>query len=158
MTRLTAHFTYGLISALVIRKQRKECTECPYWNQVSWNNTNSFHICMPSLSISVCVRLALKNKTSARVDRAAVLAQSSLLSEFMSSVACSLYHRCMLQIGFKNQTGVAKEPLTKEKAAALIKDVFISAAERDIYTGDAIVLNTITKEGVKVEKFPLRRD
>lgn len=62
------------------------------------------------------------------------------------------------QIGFKNQTGVTKEPLTKEKAAALIKDVFISAAERDIYTGDAIVLNTITKEGVKVETFPLRRD
>ena len=64
----------------------------------------------------------------------------------------------LLQIGFKNQTGVTKEPLTKEKAAALIKDVFISAAERDIYTGDAIVLNTITKDGVKVESFPLRRD
>jgi 20S proteasome subunit beta 6 len=64
----------------------------------------------------------------------------------------------VFQIGFKNQTGVAKEPLTKEKAIALIKDVFISAAERDIYTGDAIVLNIITKEGVRVEKFPLRRD
>jgi 20S proteasome subunit beta 6 len=39
-----------------------------------------------------------------------------------------------------------------------VKDVFISAAERDIYTGDAIVLNVITKDGVKVETFPLRRD
>ncbi|XP_076092657.1 proteasome subunit beta type-1-B-like [Mytilus galloprovincialis] len=62
------------------------------------------------------------------------------------------------QIGFKNQHGVTKTPLSQEKAIKLVKDVFISAAERDIYTGDAIVLNLITKDGVKVETFPLRRD
>ena len=63
-----------------------------------------------------------------------------------------------LQIGFKNQEGVTKTPLSLDKAVNLVKDVFISAAERDIYTGDAIVLNVITKDGVKVETFPLRRD
>ncbi|XP_046366928.2 proteasome subunit beta type-1-B-like [Haliotis rufescens] len=62
------------------------------------------------------------------------------------------------QIGFKNQEGVTKVPLTQEKCVALVKDVFISAAERDIYTGDGIVINVITKDGVRVEKFPLRRD
>lgn len=62
------------------------------------------------------------------------------------------------QIGFKNQQGVTKVPLSQEKAVKLVKDVFISAAERDIYTGDAIVLNVITKDGVRVETFPLRRD
>ena len=45
-----------------------------------------------------------------------------------------------------------------EKAVNLVKDVFISAAERDIYTGDGIVLRVITEDGVKTEEFPLRRD
>lgn len=62
------------------------------------------------------------------------------------------------QIGFKNQSGVEKVPLTKEKAAGVIKDGFISAAERDIYTGDGVVIHTITKDGVTTESFPLRRD
>lgn len=64
----------------------------------------------------------------------------------------------LLQIGFKNQEGVEHVPLSQEKAVNLVKDVFISAAERDIYTGDAIVLRVITKDGVTTEEFPLRRD
>ncbi len=48
--------------------------------------------------------------------------------------------------------------LSQEKAISLAKDVFISAAERDIYTGDAVLINVITKDGVKTERFPLRRD
>ncbi|XP_033110407.1 proteasome subunit beta type-1-B-like [Anneissia japonica] len=62
------------------------------------------------------------------------------------------------QIGFKNQEGADHVPLSKEKAIALVKDVFISAAERDIYTGDGIIINVIDKDGAKEERFPLRRD
>ena len=62
------------------------------------------------------------------------------------------------QIGGLNQEGWEKNPLSLEKAVALVKDVFISAAERDIYTGDGILINIITKDGVKTESFPLRRD
>mgnify|MGYP001794622099 CR=1 FL=1 len=40
----------------------------------------------------------------------------------------------------------------------LIKDVFTSAAERDIYTGDAIQIQVIDKAGSKTEVFPLRKD
>ena len=49
-------------------------------------------------------------------------------------------------------------PLSRDKAVNLVKDVFISAAERDIYTGDALLINIITKDGVDMERFPLRRD
>jgi len=62
------------------------------------------------------------------------------------------------QIGLKNMVGAVPTPLTAEKAVSLIKDVFISAAERDIHTGDGIVINLVTKEGVKEERFGLRRD
>lgn len=62
------------------------------------------------------------------------------------------------QIAFKNQTGVEQEPLTIEKAIALVTDVFVSAAERDIYTGDGISINIITASGVEVQEVPLRRD
>eukprot|EP00041_Stephanoeca_diplocostata_P020955 m.479606 g.479606 ORF g.479606 m.479606 type:complete len:215 (+) comp21703_c0_seq2:185-829(+) len=62
------------------------------------------------------------------------------------------------QIGFKNQEGAEHVPLTKEQTIGLVKDVFISAAERDIYTGDAVELQIITKEGIEVRRFPLRRD
>lgn len=62
------------------------------------------------------------------------------------------------QIGQKNMLNVKEEPVTKEKALSVIKDVFISAAERDIYTGDSILINIITKDDVKVETFQLRKD
>lgn len=62
------------------------------------------------------------------------------------------------QIGFKNQTGVVKEPITREKAISLVKDVFISAAERDIYTGDGLQIHVISADGIETELLPLRRD
>ena len=64
----------------------------------------------------------------------------------------------VFQIGFKNQDGAEKVPLTLEKALTLAKDVFISAAERDIYTGDSLMIKVVTKDGVKTHTFPLRRD
>ena len=41
--------------------------------------------------------------------------------------------------------GVDKVPLSVEKAMNIIHDVFVSAAEREIHTGDAIHFNIITK-------------
>lgn len=62
------------------------------------------------------------------------------------------------QIGHKNMEKVTPQPLTQEKAIAILKDVFISAAERDIYTGDSVFINILTKDGIKEESFDLRRD
>lgn len=49
-------------------------------------------------------------------------------------------------------------PLTLDKALQLVKDVFISAAERDVYTGDALKICIVTKDGIKEESVPLRKD
>lgn len=62
------------------------------------------------------------------------------------------------QIGFKNMENVQQVPLSQEKAIQLVKDVFISAAERDVYTGDALRICIITKEGIKEQTIPLRKD
>uniref|UniRef100_A0A8D0EAL8 Proteasome subunit beta n=1 Tax=Salvator merianae TaxID=96440 RepID=A0A8D0EAL8_SALMN len=62
------------------------------------------------------------------------------------------------QVGLKNMQNVEQVPLSLEKALQLVKDVFISAAERDVYTGDALKICIITKDGIKEESVPLRRD
>ncbi|XP_065655860.1 proteasome subunit beta type-1-B [Hydra vulgaris] len=62
------------------------------------------------------------------------------------------------QIGQKNLAKKSDIPLSLERCVELIKDVFISAAERDIETGDGVLISIITKEGTKSEVFPLRRD
>jgi len=64
------------------------------------------------------------------------------------------------QIGHKNQFGsAARDPLTVDKAHNLVKDVFTSAAERDIYTGDAVEIAVVRSDDVSaVEVFPLRKD
>ncbi|XP_069786917.1 proteasome subunit beta type-1 [Narcine bancroftii] len=62
------------------------------------------------------------------------------------------------QIGYKNMESVEQLPLTVEKATQLVKDVFISAAERDVYTGDCLKICTITKDGIREESLPLRKD
>jgi len=62
-------------------------------------------------------------------------------------------------VGGKNRGGAGAVPaLTKEAAAELCKDAFITAGERDIYTGDAVEVFTITKDGVHKERFALKRD
>jgi len=53
---------------------------------------------------------------------------------------------------------VTKEPITPEKAISIIKDTFISAAERDMYCGDGVAICIVDKNGVRQEKFDLRRD
>lgn len=65
---------------------------------------------------------------------------------------------CFIQIGHKNNPNPPKGPLTKEKAVQLVKDAFIAASERDIYTGDGVVIHVITKHGVETQRFGLRND
>lgn len=61
------------------------------------------------------------------------------------------------QVGFKNQHG-QKQPLSLAAAISLAKDAFTSATERDIHTGDCLEIWVITKEGVQLEKYPLKKD
>lgn len=62
------------------------------------------------------------------------------------------------QIAFRNMLNVEKEDLTIDRSLNVIKDVFISAAERDIFTGDGIDIKIITSDGIKNETFKLRQD
>merc|ERR1712142_1109759 len=62
------------------------------------------------------------------------------------------------QVGLKNMQNVDKTPISLEKAISLIHDVFISAAEREIRTGDGIHFSIITKDGIEERRLPLRRD
>jgi 20S proteasome subunit beta 6 len=54
--------------------------------------------------------------------------------------------------------GVTETPVSMDRALSILKEVFISAAERDILTGDGIFINVISKDGLRAETFPLRRD
>ncbi|KAL7747751.1 Proteasome subunit beta type-6 [Sorochytrium milnesiophthora] len=63
------------------------------------------------------------------------------------------------QVGYKNTPEAANPPLLSlEKALQLAKDVFTSATERDIYTGDMLEIFIVTKDGVRVEQHPLKKD
>lgn len=65
------------------------------------------------------------------------------------------------QIGHKNMAidGPLETPtLTKERAVAVAIDTFISATERDIYTGDTVIVNVITKDGIESKVVPMRKD
>uniref|UniRef100_A0A1A9X0X2 Proteasome subunit beta n=1 Tax=Glossina brevipalpis TaxID=37001 RepID=A0A1A9X0X2_9MUSC len=48
--------------------------------------------------------------------------------------------------------------LTIERAIAIASDAFISATERDIYTGDSVQINIITKNNIEVKELQLRKD
>jgi len=60
-------------------------------------------------------------------------------------------------VGRKNRSDAAP-PLTAAAAVELAKEAFITAGERDIYTGDAVEIWTITKAGVTMETFALKAD
>eukprot|EP00164_Ancoracysta_twista_P000461 GFYU01000620.1.p1 GENE.GFYU01000620.1~~GFYU01000620.1.p1 ORF type:complete len:230 (-),score=58.92 GFYU01000620.1:238-882(-) len=61
------------------------------------------------------------------------------------------------QIGFKNQQ---REPVerTLDQSVAIVKDVFTSACERDIFTGDHVDICVIANGKVSIEKFDLKYD
>ncbi|KAK9454981.1 nucleophile aminohydrolase [Dipodascopsis uninucleata] len=68
------------------------------------------------------------------------------------------------QVNFKNQmdpaTGQPKHAtyLTLDQTLKLVKDAFSGATERHIHVGDALEIKIVTKEGVKVEYYALKRD
>lgn len=62
------------------------------------------------------------------------------------------------QVGLKNQLNASTDPITKERAIAIVRDTFISATERDIYTGDSVIFNVISKDGLVADKLELRKD
>ncbi|KNC53749.1 proteasome subunit beta type [Thecamonas trahens ATCC 50062] len=61
------------------------------------------------------------------------------------------------QFDFKNHS-IKPDELTLDESIDLVKDVFVSAGERDIYTGDSVEMHIITADGVRVETFDLKRD
>ena len=62
-----------------------------------------------------------------------------------------------IQIGHKNRNDV-KTKLTEEEALSIVKDLYVIATERDIYTGDSVEIKIIKKDGVKTELFSLKKD
>jgi len=60
-------------------------------------------------------------------------------------------------IGHKNRYD-EKKKLTAEEVVAIVKDIFIIATERDIYTGDSVEIKVIKKSGIITEVFPLKND
>jgi 20S proteasome subunit beta 6 len=62
------------------------------------------------------------------------------------------------QVAFKNQKIIPKEKLNLEDTVNIVKDTFSSAGERDIYTGDQVEIAVITKKGVEIQLFDLKRD
>ncbi|KAL7643466.1 UNVERIFIED_CONTAM: hypothetical protein RMT77_005448 [Armadillidium vulgare] len=61
-------------------------------------------------------------------------------------------------VGGKNMKEGRTTPITQDFAKRLIHDGFVSAAEREIATGDGCTIYTITKDDVTEETFKLRKD
>jgi len=51
-----------------------------------------------------------------------------------------------------------KRDLKSDEVVEIIKDAFVAAGERDIYTGDAVDIMVITKDGIEKIVFPLKAD
>ena len=61
------------------------------------------------------------------------------------------------QVSFKTTQNVEHIPLSLDVAMRLVKDAFISAAERDVHTGDALTICIVTKEGIREDTVSPRK-
>lgn len=57
---------------------------------------------------------------------------------------------------FPPKKSVTNLPL--EEALDLVKSAFVSAGERDTYTGDSVEIHVVTKDGITMETMSLKRD
>lgn len=73
---------------------------------------------------------------------------------FRSDVAWHLLSMAFLQDCSRVTFGFALHP----QAVDLVKDAFVSAGERDIYTGDTVEIVIMTRDGVRHDKLELKRD
>jgi 20S proteasome subunit beta 6 len=62
------------------------------------------------------------------------------------------------QVGKKNMLNTDGKEMDLEQAVNLVHDLFISACEREIHTGDSIAFKIITKNGIEEKTVGLRRD
>jgi 20S proteasome subunit beta 6 len=60
-------------------------------------------------------------------------------------------------IGHRNRLDEKKE-LNAEDVIEIVKDAFVTAGERDIYTGDSVEIKVITKGGIETFKYNLKAD
>lgn len=70
----------------------------------------------------------------------------------------SFHFIVLIQIGRQHQLKASAAELSIEEAENLVKDVFNSAGERDIYTGDFVEFMTISKDGISLKKAELKLD
>lgn len=83
-------------------------------------------------------------------EYAAVGSSCSLIQSFLDN-----------KIGQRNINGnlvLKRSNLPMEEALKITKDIFISAAERDMYVGDFVELQIITSGGTQKQRFELRHD
>jgi len=60
-------------------------------------------------------------------------------------------------LGNKNRLDEKRE-LGAEEVVEILKDAFVSAGERDIYTGDSVDIMVITKDGIQKQSLALKAD
>ncbi|RWR80691.1 proteasome subunit beta type-1 [Cinnamomum micranthum f. kanehirae] len=84
-------------------------------------------------------------------------AMAQLLSNTLYYKRFFPYYAFNVLGGLDNEGKDAVTPLSESEAVDLVEDVFASAMERDIYTGDRVEIVVINAEGIQREFTELRK-